>query len=158
MQHYIFNYSNFKEMGIDVKKIKFYTVCMPVCVIRFKDNNRRKIHLTDVTPVMNQARKHRAKIEKFSIYPGEGYYRCWSKDNLYWLTPTEDTIECTCKDYEMISQIISDDLLCKHGHALLNKLNMKIYSEEYYELAAEMEERSIEQSYEDTIEYYRNKA
>ncbi len=158
MQHYIFNYANFKALGINVKKIKFYTVCLPACVITFKDNSRRVLDLWEVTPVMNQARQHRARIEKFSIYPGEGYYRCWSKGNIYLLTPTEKTIECTCKDHEMMSQIGADDLLCKHGHALLGKLNLKMYSKEYYEIAEEMEDRSIEQSYQDTIEYYRNKA
>ncbi len=151
MKHYIFNHSNFKAMGIDVEKINFYTVSMPNCIITFKDNSRQEITLKDIIPVMKQARKQKARIENFSLYSGPGFFRCWSNGNIFWLTPTKNTVECTCKDYSIIGNI-SNDLLCKHGYKLLTQLNITLYSKEYYELVSEMEGKVVDTG--ENIKYY----
>ena len=162
MKHYIFNYRNFEKMGINRSEIKFYIVCMPVALITYKDGTRQKIHVKEMAETLNRTRSEKAEDGSgFAILEKGYYYTCFSMSSkkIYRLEPEYKTIECTCKDAELLKQSgLSSDVLCKHAHAFLKKYGLSgLNDPKYQDLVEGVKEEALLSEYEDITEYYANR-
>lgn len=143
MKQPIFNYSNLsKYLWIERKEIKFFTVCMPVCVVTLKSGDRIKIKADDLVQQLNSDRQERAKkqIKNYTFSERPYWYLVRNKlsDSLYRLDPDINTIECTCEDYENMRRMLGQNkVLCKHGHSLLQYLGFEDLQQEEYQTLVE---------------------
>ncbi len=144
MKHPIFNYPNLsKYLWIEKKEIKFFTVCMPTCVVTLITGERIKINASDLIKQLNSDRKERAK-EQIKNYEMQEYpYWFVIKNRLsgekYRLDPELDCINCSCDDYGNMKRMLGEAKVnCKHGYMLLNHLGFNsILDPEYSQLVSD---------------------